>query len=396
MIKNTASQVIGAQMVTAADGSAFTGSVTCYVTGDAGTQAAGSVGSGACTHEGNGYHTYAPAQAETNYDLVAFTFTGTGAIPATVQVFTTSLTHTRAGYIDELAAANLPADIATAQADLDILTGADGAVLATLQGNYAPAKAGDAMTLANDAITAAKFDESTAFPLAAADTGATQIARVGADGDTLETLSDQIDLVATAAKLLKYIQLLARSDSAIETDNSSELTAINADGGSGAGNFSAQTDSVEALRDRGDAAWITATGFMPNTEDGSSFSAIPDMATATNQTSIEGKIDLIPTNPILDTEDGSSFSAIPWNAAWDVEVQSEVADGLNAAIPASPAAGSMNAYIQQMKFVLKNKMEITEANGNTTVYKDDGSTPYCSVAAAFSTDSTTTTRKALE
>lgn len=88
MKKNVASQKIGAQMVSATDGSAFTGSVTVAVTLDAGVQATGSVGSGACTHEGNGYHTYAPAQAETNGDLLAFTFTGSGAIPATVQVFT--------------------------------------------------------------------------------------------------------------------------------------------------------------------------------------------------------------------------------------------------------------------------------------------------------------------
>lgn len=88
MQKNTAGQKIGVQMVSATDGSAFTGAVTVSVTGDAGTQATGSVGSGACTHEGNGYHTYAPAQAETNYDLIAFTFTGTGAIPSTVQVYT--------------------------------------------------------------------------------------------------------------------------------------------------------------------------------------------------------------------------------------------------------------------------------------------------------------------
>lgn len=88
MLKNVASQKIGAQMVSATDGSAFTGAVTVSVTGDAGTQATGSVGSGACTHEGNGYHTYAPAQAETNYDLAAFTFTGSGAIPVTVQVYT--------------------------------------------------------------------------------------------------------------------------------------------------------------------------------------------------------------------------------------------------------------------------------------------------------------------
>ena len=46
--------------------------------------------------------------------------------------------------------------------------------------------------LADDVITAAKFDESTAFPLKSADTGATQVARVGADGDTLETLSNEI------------------------------------------------------------------------------------------------------------------------------------------------------------------------------------------------------------
>ncbi len=88
MKKNVASQKIGAQLVSATDGSAFTGSVTVAVTGDAGTQATGSVGSGACTHEGGGYHTYSPAQAETNYDLVAFTFSGTGAVPVTVQVFT--------------------------------------------------------------------------------------------------------------------------------------------------------------------------------------------------------------------------------------------------------------------------------------------------------------------
>jgi ferritin-like protein len=40
-------------------------------------------------------------------------------------------------------------NLATAQADLDILTGADGATLATLQGNYAPAKAGAQMDLVN-------------------------------------------------------------------------------------------------------------------------------------------------------------------------------------------------------------------------------------------------------
>ena len=59
----------------------------------------------------------------------------------------------------------------------------------------------DGITLADDAITAAKFDESTAFPLKLADTGSNAVARVGADSDTLETLSDQMDVAALEATL---------------------------------------------------------------------------------------------------------------------------------------------------------------------------------------------------
>ena len=65
-----------------------------------------------------------------------------------------------------------------------------------------PAATGAAMTLADGAITASKFDESTAFPVKLADTGATQIARVGADSDTLETLSDQVDAVKAKTDMI--------------------------------------------------------------------------------------------------------------------------------------------------------------------------------------------------
>lgn len=152
MKKNVASQLIGVQMTTAADGTAFTGTVTVVITIDGGTQSA-SGGTGP-THEGNGYHSYIPTQAETNGDIIAFTFTGTGAITATVQVFTTfpqTADHT-AGIADiptvsELNARTLvaasyatSAEMATAQADLDKITGTNGTTLATLQPNYAPNK----------------------------------------------------------------------------------------------------------------------------------------------------------------------------------------------------------------------------------------------------------------
>lgn len=51
----------------------------------------------------------------------------------------------------------------TAQTDLDTLTGADGATLATNQGNYAPSKAGDLMGLADDAITPSKYNNPAAY-----------------------------------------------------------------------------------------------------------------------------------------------------------------------------------------------------------------------------------------
>lgn len=116
MIKNTSGQRIGAQMLTASDGTPFTGSVTVYVTGDGGTQALGSVGSGVCTHHGNGYHSYAPSQAETNFDLVAFTFIGTGALAATVQVYTrTSPAVTAADHADAVLAAVVEGSVTVQQ-----------------------------------------------------------------------------------------------------------------------------------------------------------------------------------------------------------------------------------------------------------------------------------------
>jgi len=87
MKKNVASQSVGAEMITAADGTIFTGAVSVLVTINNGTQTAG--GGTAPAHEGNGYHSYTPTQAETNGDHLAFTFIGTGAISATIQVYTT-------------------------------------------------------------------------------------------------------------------------------------------------------------------------------------------------------------------------------------------------------------------------------------------------------------------
>lgn len=175
MKKNVASQVIGAQMVSATDGSAFTGSVTVAVTGDGGTQATGSVGSGACTHEGNGFHTYAPAQAETNYDHVAFTFTGSGAVPVTVQVYT-NFPQTGDGFarLGAPAGASLAADAAAIKTDTAAVkvqtdkltftvTNQVDSNVTNWKGSTAPAMTGDAF-----ARLGAPAGASTAADIAAA------------------------------------------------------------------------------------------------------------------------------------------------------------------------------------------------------------------------------------
>ena len=77
----------------------------------------------------------------------------------------------------EINQSSLDALIDTAQADLDIITGTVGVLI------------DDA------AISEDTYDGTTAFPVAKEDAGATELARTGADSDTLETLSDQLDTV---------------------------------------------------------------------------------------------------------------------------------------------------------------------------------------------------------
>lgn len=150
MKKNVASQVIGAHLVSATDGSAFTGTVTVYVTIDRGTQAIGSVGSGVCTHEGNGFHTYAPAQAETNGDHVAFTFVGSGAVGCTVQVYPNfPQTGDSFARLGAPVGASISADVAAVQSDTDNI---QTRLPAALVSGRMDASVG---AVANDAITAA-------------------------------------------------------------------------------------------------------------------------------------------------------------------------------------------------------------------------------------------------
>lgn len=120
-------------------------------------------------------------------------------------------------------------------------------------------------------------------------------------GSTIAAASDipamrGTENAATAAKLLAYIRLLARSDAAVETDAATELTAINADDGSGAGNFSSQTDSGEAIRD------VAPHGSAMVGTNGAN-TTVPDAAgtAAGLHTTTDGKVDALPSSAAIAT-----------------------------------------------------------------------------------------------
>jgi len=66
---------------------------------------------------------------------------------------------------------------------------------------------------------------------------------------------------------------------------------------------------------------------------------------------------------------GASLTAVPWNSAWDAEVQSEVADAMNVAIPGSPTADSINERIKAIddKMPAGAISELTAAQVNAEV-----------------------------
>jgi hypothetical protein len=58
----------------------------------------------------------------------------------------------------------------------------------------------------------------------------------------------------------------------------------------------------------------------------------------------------------------------------------------------SPTANGIRERLRVLGWILRNKIEVTDANGNTVIYKDDSTTTAFSVNTMLTDDSTTTTR----
>ena len=375
MKKNVASQVIGAQLIDASDGSAFTGSVTVAVTGDGGTQATGTVGSGACTHEGGGYHTYAPAQAETNYDLIAFTFSGSGAVPVTVQVYT-SFPQTGDSYarIGAPAGASASADIAAIKSDsaailVDTGTTLDGKIDSILT---------DTGTTLDGKIDSILADTNE---LQADDTPATLAALEA----SIVTISEYIDTEVAAIKAVTD----AIPDSGALTTIDSNIDAVKAvtDVLPDSGALTTIDSVVDAIK--------AVTDLLPNN------GALTDLATSTDLSTVDDVVDaikLVVDAILLDTtEIGTAGAGLTnlggMSTSMKAEVLAEQMKLLTTQMTESYATDGTEPTLAEALFLIQQSLhEFSISSTTRTVKKLDGSTTAATFTLNDATSPTGTTR----
>lgn len=222
--------------------------------------------------------------------------------------------------------------LATAQADLDTITGSDGVTLATTQGNYAPAVAGDEMDLVDapnaTAVTAIQNGLSTHSAADVWSVGTrTLTAGTNIDGSTFTSIpwnsawdAEVQSECNDALVALNLDHLLSASSVDADVVNNSIIAKMCAKGTSPA-NFSTynnDTDSLEALRDWvGDGTNLTEAG-----GDGDHLTAIdlPDQ-TMNITGNLSGSVGSVTGNV------GGSIGSLATQAKADVNAEVDTALG---------------------------------------------------------------------
>ncbi len=245
--------------------------------------------------------------------------------------------------------------------------------------------------------------------------GAPAGASVSADVAAVKTDTGNI-----LTKLLKYVQLLVRKDAAIATDNATELTAINANGGSGGGSFDNTTDSEQAIRDNmttpptaaaiADQVWEEAIADHSGTT-GSTAEALNSAGSAGDPwtTALPGAYGAGSAGKIIGDNINATISSRASQTSVDTiddYVDTEIAaiKAKTDLIPAAPAAvgdiptavqnadallgrniaggSSTGRTVKQALRALRNK--VTRSGGTITVFQEDDTTS--DWTASYTTD----------
>jgi hypothetical protein len=194
-----------------------------------------------------------------------------------------------------ISAAQLAADCITEAKIADDAIAAEHIATGAIVAATFAAGAIDAAAIANNAIDAATFaadvdaeilsyivDDATKIDASALNTAATA---VGSDGTGLTEAGgtgDQLTAVAQADTMEGFFQITLRSDAAITTDRAAILTLVNANEGSGAGDYAATTESQEALRDNVALASVCTEGRLAQLDAANLPSDVDDILVDTN------------------------------------------------------------------------------------------------------------------
>jgi len=292
----------------------------------------------------------------------------------------------------ELAAANLPTDVAAVKTDTAAIlldTGTDGVVLPQAQADKVWGTAARALTDKVDfalstAGILAIWHQLTANIVTASTIGKLLKDNVNAPIGTVDTVVDGIQtdlsnatdglgaLKALIDAITVYVDLI--------DDATNGLAAIKAEVEGLAGAAMRGTDNA-ALASAWTAALATALGNYTAARAGyldelaaANIPANVDALTAALAV-VDGIVDDILVDTAVIGALGAGLTAIPWNAAWDAEVESEVNDALNTAISelsqAVPTATpTLRTAIMLLYMAVRNKLTTTATE--LGVYNDAG------------------------
>ena len=252
------------QVVQSSDGAIQTTGASVRVKTGTGSWAAGS-GTLACDAT-SGAWTYAPTQGETDAESFQVAVYKASCIGATIGVVTSALldrlTSTRAGYLDNLSggAVALASGVNVVQIGGQTVTAAASITVGAYVGG-----------------TGAAALEATAQTIL---TDTNELQTDWANGGRLDVILDARASQSSVDTIDGIVDdILTDTGTTIPT----QLTNM-----SGA-TFDTSTDSLEALRNRGDSAWITATGF--STLDAAGVRAAVGMSSA----NLDAQIAALPT-----------------------------------------------------------------------------------------------------
>jgi hypothetical protein len=243
---------------------------------------------------------------------------------------------TLSGYVDTEVAAikaktdNLPTDPADAS-DIASAFGTVNATLSTIAG-YIDTEVAAILADTDELQTKLiPLVELTSQGYAFTDDALSQ-APTGGSAPTAAAIADAVWDEALAAHLTPGTAGAALTDASLGADMIEELTELTSDGlrfteialEQGPTSASASdpwTAPLPGSYSAGQAGYIVGTNLDAQ---------IRTRATQTSVDTIDGIVDAILVDTAVIGAAGAGLSAIPWNAAWDAEVQSEVADALTA------------------------------------------------------------------